>query len=299
MSLYTHNQKESQRTIKTKPLDNKHYLATGASCIGGRKENQDSFFIKGTQSLLAVSVCDGMGGMNGGAIASATAVMTIHEAISELPGDTVTEDTLRQLIDEANRAVYDRAANDQTLLGMGTTATLLIITREAAFLAHVGDSRIYLIRNGKKVYRTFDHSRVFELVEAGVMTEEEARNSNFSNVITRALGIRPKIEVTTAKIPYKDGDRFILCCDGIWNCLPEREVIKMFTKYDSPIKEVDYLIDRIDVIGEENGGMHDNMTVAIVDMKSDSNFQYPATGWVHTLINKLGLSTKSDSDSKS
>ncbi|MDE7463128.1 MAG: protein phosphatase 2C domain-containing protein [Muribaculaceae bacterium] len=285
------NQQNPQPTGDINSLESANYIAAGDSFIGGRSENQDSFFFyKKNPSLLFVSVCDGMGGMNGGAIASTTAVVSVHEAIMDMKTESMTEDTLRKLIENANAAVYNRAASDPKLMGMGTTITLLVITREAAFLAHVGDSRIYLLRNGKKVYRTFDHSRVFELVDAGVMTEEEARTSNFSNVITRALGIRPNIEATIEKIPYLEGDRFILCCDGIWNCLPEREIIKMMGKYDNPAKEVDYLIKSVNKIGEDNGGGHDNMTVAVIDMKRDSDYQFESEGWIKKLMNKIGLS---------
>lgn len=272
------------RTVKIMPVKTASYFACASTCIGGRKENQDSMFIKSNPSTLVCSVCDGMGGMNGGAIASGLAVMSMLEAANGLQAADVSEELLKNFILDANTAVYTKAASDQTLLGMGTTATLLIITKEAAWLAHVGDSRIYQIRDGKKIYRTFDHSRVFELVEAGVMTEEDARNSNFSNVITRALGIRPRVEVSLAKVSYKKGDRFILCCDGIWNCLPEKKVINMFDKHKHAVREADFLIESIDAIGKKKGGDHDNMTVAIIDMKEDSDYQTSSPGWFTTFF---------------
>ena len=168
---------------------------------------------------------------------------------------------------------------------MGTTATVLVLTPEAAYLTHVGDSRIYQLRKGKKVFRTFDHSKVFEMVAQKMMTEEQARQSSFSNIITRALGIRQKVEMTVEKIPYKKGDRFILCCDGIWNTLPEAEILKLFMAKDKTKDEVEYLTATINGIGVQRGGEHDNLTAIVVDMKQNSTYQ-------HSCLRKAGLVIK-------
>ena len=213
--------------------------AFGRTGIGGRKENQDSYAGMTVGNNVILTVCDGMGGMNGGQTASRIAVTEIAQTLAETPIEKLGEEAIFKAVEAANAAIYRRALNDPPLRGMGTTTTVLVLTSEAAYLTHVGDSRIYQLRNGKKEFRTFDHSKVFEMVAQNMMTEEQARQSSFSNIITRALGIRPKVEMTVEKIPYKKGDRFILCCDGIWNTLPEPEMMKLFLAKSAAKEEVE------------------------------------------------------------
>lgn len=248
--------------------------AFGRTGIGGRKENQDSYAGMTVGNNVILTVCDGMGGMNGGQTASRIAVTEIAQTLAETPIEKLGEEAIFKAVEAANAAIYRRALNDPPLRGMGTTTTVLVLTSEAAYLTHVGDSRIYQLRNGKKEFRTFDHSKVFEMVAQNMMTEEQARQSSFSNIITRALGIRPKVEMTVEKIPYKKGDRFILCCDGIWNTLPEPEMMKLFLAKSAAKEEVEYLTETVNGIGEQRGGDHDNLTAIVVDMKQKSTYQY-------------------------
>lgn len=177
--------------------------AFGRTGIGGRKENQDSYAGMTVGNNVILTVCDGMGGMNGGQTASRIAVTEIAQTLAETPIEKLGEEAIFKAVEAANAAIYRRALNDPPLRGMGTTATVLVLTPEVAYLTHVGDSRIYQLRNGKKKFRTFDHSKVFEMVAQNMMTEEQARQSSFSNIITRALGIRPKVDMVVEKIPYK------------------------------------------------------------------------------------------------
>ena len=248
--------------------------AFGRTGIGGRKENQDNYTGMSVGNNVILTVCDGMGGMNGGQTASRIAVTEIAQILAESPVEELGEKAIYKAVDAANAAIYRRALNDPPLRGMGTTATVLVLTPEAAYLTHVGDSRIYQLRKGKKEFRTFDHSKVFEMVAQNMMTEEQARQSSFSNIITRALGIRPKVEMTVEKISYKKGDRFILCCDGIWNTLPEPEMMKLFLAKSAAKEEVEYLTETVNGIGEQRGGDHDNLTAIVVDMKQKSTYQY-------------------------
>ena len=259
--------------------------AFGCTGIGGRKENQDNYAGTSVGNNAILTVCDGMGGMNGGQTASLIAVTEIAQTLAETPAEKLGEEAIRKSVETANSAIYRRALNDPPLRGMGTTATVLVLTPEAAYLTHVGDSRIYQLRKGKKVFRTFDHSKVFEMVAQKMMTEEQARQSSFSNIITRALGIRRKVEMTVEKVPYKKGDRFILCCDGIWNTLPEAEILKLFMAKDKTKDEVEYLTATINGIGEQRGGEHDNLTAIVVDMKQNSTYQY-------SCLRKAGLVIK-------
>ena len=248
--------------------------AFGRTGIGGRKENQDNYTGMSVGNNVILTVCDGMGGMNGGQTASRIAVTEIAQTLAESPVEELGEKAIYKAVDAANSAIYRRALNDPPLRGMGTTATVLVLTPEAAYLTHVGDSRIYQLRKGKKEFRTFDHSKVFEMVAQNMMTEEQARQSSFSNIITRALGIRPKVDMVVEKIPYKKGDRFILCCDGIWNTLPEPEMMKLFLAKSLAKEEVEYLTETVNGIGEQRGGDHDNLTAIVVDVKQKSTYQY-------------------------
>lgn len=250
------------------------FEACGCTGVGGRTENQDTYAGMLCGDNLYLTVCDGMGGMNGGQTASRIAAVEIVQTLAETPTDKMGPDAVRNAVMTANAAVYRRAFNEPALRGMGTTATVLVITPKAAYVTHVGDSRVYQLRKGKKVFRTFDHSKVFEMVEKKVMTEEQARQSSFSNIITRALGIRTKIDMTVETLPYKKGDRFVLCCDGIWNAEPEPVIIKMLTANANDTKKaVAKLAEGINDIGEKRGGQHDNLTAIIADVKQDSLYQ--------------------------
>ncbi len=249
-------------------------VAYGRSGIGGRSENQDAYGWGFKEENVILTVCDGMGGMNGGQTASHIAVTEIIQTILACSKEQWTPELLEKAINNANTAIYRKSMSEPHLRGMGTTATVLMLTPEAAFVTHIGDSRVYQLRGEKKIFRTFDHSKVFEMVAQNMMTEEQARTSSFSNVITRALGIRPTVEMKVEKLPYKKGDRFILCCDGIWNCLPESEMLNLYLEKENPLEEVLFLTDKINKIGIHNGGNHDNLTAIIANINKNSQYQY-------------------------
>lgn len=257
-----------------KGLDTERYACYGKSMIGGRSENQDSFDFKHLEdNRLVATVCDGMGGANGGAVASEKAVCAITEYFSESHDTENGEEQAAASVKTANAAVYQEAVQNPALRGMGTTATVALFDDYAAYIAYAGDSRIYQIRNGEKVFRTFDHSRVFELVKAKRITEEEARVRPDSNIIMRALGIRPEVMVDAAMLPYKKGDRFVLCCDGVWGSMPEKELIRMFSASGTAKDVVESITSAVDDIGKKAGGHHDNLTVIVIEMKEDSKYQ--------------------------
>ena len=154
------------------------------SRIGGRKENQDSAGLKKTKSGYLVVVCDGMGGMQGGRIASQLAVQKILEVVASADKQANPAMTLIKAIQNANIAIIEEGKNNPEIQGMGTTVTALLLTPYSAITAHVGDSRIYQIRNGKKIFRTFDHSMVFEMVKKNVISEEQARSFTFQEDVT-------------------------------------------------------------------------------------------------------------------
>ncbi len=240
------------------------------SLIGGRAENQDFYGTAQTLYGELIVVCDGMGGHNGGRHAAETAVQLILEEVTN-GVDSNPANALYAAISKANTAIWEESHTNINLKGMGTTVVALLITSEKAVSCHVGDSRIYQVYNGKILFRTFDHSHVFEMVKAGLITEEQARLSEKSNIITRALGISPIVDIDiTDNIPYQKGDRFLLCTDGIWGAVPENELVEMVCRKADIKTVVTQLVNKIDVIGFAKGGKHDNLTAALVEIESTS-----------------------------
>lgn len=240
------------------------------SRIGGRQENQDFYGTAKTKFGDLIVVGDGMGGHNGGRYAAELAVNTILKYIETTP-ETEPQNALQNAINKANTTIWNEAHANPEFKNMGTTVTALVITPEKAIACHVGDSRIYQIRKDEIIFRTFDHSHVFELVKAGLLTEEEARTSTKSNIITRALGIKQSVEIdTTDNLVYQTGDRFLLCTDGIWGMLLEGELIEFVSQPIDTETLLTNLVEKIDALGIENGGKHDNLTAALVEI--DTNF---------------------------
>lgn len=240
---------------------------------GGRSENQDFAGVAETSFGTLVVVCDGMGGMKGGATASRLAVTTILGYVRDADFLDNPEMLLIKAIRAANTAVWEEGSANPELQGMGTTVTALLIGRSYALVAHVGDSRIYQLRKGKKVYRSFDHSMVFEMVRKKVITEEQARLSAQSNIIMKALGIQPDVEVKTHRLSYRKGDRFVLCTDGYWGVMPEDEFIDLISKPIHPNKVLESSCNTIEAVARKKGTDYDNLTAALIEMGCDSKMQ--------------------------
>lgn len=244
------------------------------SRIGGRSENQDSYGCSDTPYGFVVTVCDGMGGGPGGKTASSIAVNEIISGIKEGNQDDTATNIVIKAIRRANLAIIEAGNTTPALKGMGSTCTVLLINEESAIVAHVGDSRVYQLRGKNKIFRTFDHSMVFDLVKQKVITEEQARLSAQSNVITRALGIKSDVEVDVTELPYDSGDRFILTTDGIHGAVSENELIEMAADKKHALGiVVDEIATTIDGKGRNEGGGHDNLTMAIIETKINSKFR--------------------------
>lgn len=239
------------------------------SRIGGRSENQDNYGFCDTPIGAVVVVCDGMGGMQGGRFASMIAVNSIIDFIRNVPESADLVDTLTSAIRKAQGDILQAGQQNPDLYGMGSTVTVAVFSTKCAAVAHIGDSRVYQIRGRKKIFRTFDHSMVFEMVKSGILTEEQARLSDKSNIILKALGVYGDIVPDIKILPYLKGDRFILCTDGFWGSMPEQELIGRLSG-----KRIDLALektaDAIDLIGQKKGGNHDNLTAAVVEMKINS-----------------------------
>lgn len=238
--------------------------------IGGRDENQDNAGFVDTPLGLLLVVCDGMGGGPSGRTASRLVVDTMLNILADVSPSTPRDQALKYAIEKANDTVYSNAMENPELRGMGTTIAAVIVNEKSAVIAHVGDTRIYLLRKGNIVFRSNDHSLVANLVREHKITEEEARNHPRSNVITKALGIRPDIEPEMNEISFQSGDRFILCTDGIWGAMPQQEMVNSLSRTMGINELVTQVLEEIDALGYAAGGGHDNMTLAVLDSTFDS-----------------------------
>lgn len=175
------------------------------------------------KGVLAV-VADGMGGHEGGEVASGIAIRRVAEIYYRDPGDP--QQSLLRAFEAANREIYDHARKHSKLTGMGTTCTAVAVVNGMAYSAHVGDSRVYLIRGEQSYCMTEDHSATMEMVKKGIITLAEARTHEERNVILRAMGTRPELEVAlwTTPFPLRAGDRLLLCSDGLYEKVEDREL---------------------------------------------------------------------------
>ncbi len=242
------------------------------SLIGGRSENQDSAGCANTPLGDLIIVCDGMGGLKGGKYASSLAVKTVIEYVSSVPEDSNPVETMKVAVDKANSAVYTEGRKED-YKGMGTTLVALLLTPASAIVAQVGDSRVYQLRSGKKVFRTSDHSMVFDMVRANVITEEQARLSDCSNIILKAIGVNETVEPDIVELPYCRGDRFVLCTDGFWGAVDEPTLLKMLSRKGNLENRLQSVAREFDKIGKENGGGHDNLTAAVIDVYMNSRLK--------------------------
>lgn len=245
------------------------------SRVGGRSENQDSCGFSETPLGFLITVCDGMGGMQGGSTASSLTVSTVIEYVKSAPQDADPVEVLIQAIRQANQVVIETGFKNPSLMGMGTTLTAVLINKDCAYCTYIGDSRIYQLRGAKKIFRTFDDSVVFQMVKSGLLTEEEARIAPNSNVILKAIGIVPDLEVSVSRHPYRKGDRFVLCSDGFWNTLPEKEFLTLIaSKGDDMELMFERAFSKIELAGNKaKHGDYDNLTCAIFDTAINSKYR--------------------------
>lgn len=240
-------------------------LASDPGCV--REINEDYVRIirpttpdgVSARGLLAV-VCDGMGGHEAGEIASRLAVETIVRRFEDDTDDPLV--ALPKALKAANLAIFDSADRNRKLTGMGTTCTALILRGGLAYSAHVGDSRLYLVRGGEIFLMTEDHSAVMLLVRQGVISLEEARHHPDKNVISRALGSHRDVQVSAWPRPFAvlPGDRFLLCSDGLYDLVSDATLLAIAADGHPQVA-----CDRLVTLAREVGG-HDNISVAILSM---------------------------------
>ena len=228
-------------------------LGVGAATDIGRirEKNEDSYL--SDEPLFAVA--DGMGGHKGGEVASQLALETLE---AERTAD------LGQRVRDANAAVFERSRTDSSVQGMGTTVTAVVVEGTSALFAHVGDSRAYLLRAGDLRQLTDDHTLVARMVKSGEITEAEAEVHPHRSVLTRALGTEPDVIVDEFDVALTDGDRLLLCSDGLTGMVTEEQIVAILSAAPDPQDAADRLIRA----ANRAGGV-DNITVVVIDIEAE------------------------------
>jgi len=217
-----------------------------------RRNNEDSLIVIEPETFV---VADGMGGASAGEIASSMLVETVKNFLTNAPAPW-DETTLSEAIARANGDIWNLSRQNEDYRGMGTTATILYIDGDKAYFAHVGDSRLYLLRDGIIKQITEDHSYVESLVRRGELTEEEARVHPMKNVLTQAVGAMSEVQIDAASFPVRLNDVFLLCTDGLTNMVDDATIAHILQTSESP---ADALID-----AALDGGGKDNVSVIVV-----------------------------------
>lgn len=238
-----------------------------------RKNNEDSYVVDDRRGLYAVA--DGIGGHEGGEVASRMAIQGLSQTVQEhLPGagetpphdiavaegDPITS-ALSRAFTLANTLIRQASDDNPALLHMGTTMTALLLRDKTAYLAHIGDSRAYRLRAGVLTQVTEDHTFVAEQMHAGLLTHEQAQKSPYRHVITRALGIDPELRVDHKVLDTRADDIVLLCTDGLTEMLDD-ETIRRILEDASPQEAAERLVRE----ANDRGGV-DNITVVVIQMK--------------------------------
>ena len=224
-----------------------------------RSNNEDSFGVYEVEKGLLVVVCDGLGGNKAGDVASKLAVETIAKTFQGLKGTEYLE-RIKFSIFEANKIVMEESNKDFDRKGMATTVEALFLKDDTAYWGHVGDSRIYYLKNGKLKQLSKDHSLIQKLIDEGYLTLKEAENHPNKNIIMRALGDSDKIEVDLSKLKINTNDfgKFFICTDGVTAVLQNDELEKILNN-----DNVHYISEVIANLVEKRGAP-DNYTFVII-----------------------------------
>lgn len=231
-----------------------------------RDANEDAFLIDEALGLYVVA--DGVGGHQAGEVASAMTVSHVRETVAAATEETAGPPgagVLSGAVEAACKEVYDRAKSDAALAGMGTTCTALLFRGDTAVMAHVGDSRLYLLRDAELSQISTDHTLASELYRGGVITREKVETHPHSGVLTRSIGSQPSVMVETLRVEIRPGDVYLLCSDGLGPALTRPdlpEVIERATSLSEVLAEL--------VAFAKEGGSRDNITAVLVRCHSDA-----------------------------
>ncbi len=243
-------------------------VQTDVGCV--REANEDSgrhvrpsdLYVQATKGTLTI-VADGMGGHASGEVASQMAVELISQFYYADDANP-PEVALKNAVELASREIYQTSLTNENYYGMGTTLVALALQNNTAFVAHVGDSRLYRLRAGVFEQITEDHSQVMEMVKYGIISREEAKNHEDKNVILRAMGTQADVEAElTAPFAVHANDVFLLCSDGLCDMLEDEEMRRILIESSDVHAACELLIE-----AAKNQGGHDNITVGIVKISS-------------------------------
>jgi serine/threonine protein phosphatase PrpC len=246
------------------------HLAVAARTDVGRirKGNEDSLHASANAYRGLFIVADGMGGHAAGEVASEMAVEIVSHDLSDLNDLDAADahEKVARALRDANRAVFERTRTERDKLGMGSTVSALLLSETKFVVGHVGDSRIYLVRDGQMQQLTKDHSLVQEQVDAGLLTAEQARRHPQSNVITRCIGMADEIEPDVFDGVARIGDAFLLASDGLTGMVDDRRIQQLLLSRAKPERIVDALIQEANI----NGG-NDNITAVVVRVLAEES----------------------------
>lgn len=269
-------------------------LVIGAATDRGRvrESNEDSLCVLRPSEIVGdfdalIAVADGMGGHQAGEVASHYVTDKLQELFaSSAYRDWVSYDpgrsdynvlVIKEVLERLNREIYDLAMRDRKHRGMGTTITAALIAQGQVIVGHAGDSRAYLLTNGKFIQLTTDHAWVQEQVEQGKMSPEQAANDPRKNQITRALGVSSMIRIDRQAITLQSGDTLLLCTDGLTNMLSDDEIQRLLITISDPQKACDALVEA----ANQRGGVDNISVIVACAMNGDSVVQSSAPGHQH------------------
>ncbi|HKB94415.1 MAG TPA: Stp1/IreP family PP2C-type Ser/Thr phosphatase [Gaiellaceae bacterium] len=224
-----------------------------------RRRNEDAYVI--APPLFAVA--DGMGGAQAGEVASKLAAAALEDTD---PGRLTGPERVASLIQEANRRVHERANIDPSTSGMGTTMTVALVEDGGIVIGHVGDSRAYLVRDGRIEQLTEDHSLVNELLKSGKLSREEADTHPQRSVITRAVGTDPDVDVDSFVVQPREGDVYLICSDGLTDMVDDADILSVVERHHDDLDQATKQL----VAAANRGGGEDNITVVTFGIGSEA-----------------------------
>lgn len=238
-----------------------------------RDGNEDSYLIQEPFFVVA----DGMGGHVAGDVASRIAVQTISERAGD--GAAASLEGIEKAVKDANAAIHEKATSDPSLHGMGTTCTLVLVADSEIHIAHVGDSRAYLLRNNELSQLTEDHTLVWRMVKEGRLRPEEAERHPQRSIITRTLGVDDHVDVDILTIPIEENDRVLICSDGLSSMLDADAIHDALVEHDDPQAAVEVLVDRANQAGGE-----DNITAVVLAFDGGVHAFQPEEAHEHSTL---------------
>jgi len=249
------------------------FLSYGCTDVGKvRKNNEDSYIYKtleynGTHNAFLMAVADGMGGHAAGEVASAKAIEVLQNNIKNDSLDLIPT-VLKKVVEDANTEIFKISSDNSKLMGMGTTCTALVYFNGIAHIAHVGDSRAYIIRNETIKLLTKDHTVAQELLDSGSITNEVAKTCPERNILLRAVGTSPDINVDIySPIPTSRGDIFLICSDGLTEYLDKEEIKQ--TIIENPIDKVCNIL--VETANQRGGSDNITVQIALLNENNDDN----------------------------